>query len=187
MGESFLKRLNKLNRVRPEFYRQARFGEVEEALQRLIADASDADQRNNARAALSSHYQFKGNNVAALKVINEQINEKPDDVQALIALTEHHHYAQVDLVKAADAVERALAFATIQALLVRQVLGVRMRIALESGNFDVASDSLVRLVEYMPPAHSLDVAYERDFLEMIPPGAIDSTLIKRYSALVPVA
>jgi hypothetical protein len=39
----------------------------------------------------------------------------------------------------------------------------------------------------MPPTHSLDVAYERDFLEMIPPGAIDAALIEKYSALVPVA
>ncbi len=187
MGESFWKRLNKLRRVRPALYRQARFGAVEEALQRLIADAGDADQRNNARATLSSHYQFTGNNVAALKVINEQLNEKPDDVQALIAMTEHHHYAQVDLVKAADAVERALVLAIEQALLVRQVLGVRMRIALESGKFDVAGDSLVRLVEYVPPTHSLDVAYERDFLDMIPPGSIDAALIERYSALAAVA
>ena len=119
--------------------------------------------------------------------VDGRVDEKPDDVQALIALTEHHQYPQVDLVKAADAAERALALAIEQALLVRQVLGVRMRIALERGNFDVASESLVRLVEYVSPTHSLDVAYERDFLEMIPPGAIESALIERYSALVPVA
>ena len=82
MGQSFWKRLNKLQRVRPSLYRQERFEEVEDAVRRLIADASDAEQRNNARAILSSHHQFRGNLDGALSVIEAQIGENSNDLQA---------------------------------------------------------------------------------------------------------
>jgi len=127
---------------------------------------------------------FIGDDAAALRTIEEQISEKPDDVVSLIDLTEPFHYYQVDLLKAAEAVERALAMAAEQSLLVRQVLCARMRIALETSNFDVARDSLVCLVEYKPRAHSVDVAYEHDFMERIPRGAIDPDLVDRYRALL---
>ncbi len=60
-----------------------------------------------------------------------------------------------------------------------------MRIALETSNFDIARDSLERLIEYKSPAHSVDVAYEADFVERIPSGAIDAALVKRYTELLP--
>lgn len=184
MGESFWKRLNRLQRVRPSFYRQGRFDEVEDAARRLIADSNDAERRNSARAVLVSHYQFQGDFDAALALIEAQIEDKTDDLQAWLALTEHHHYAKVDLASAAAAVETTLSLAIQQTLLVRQVLGVRMRIALATGAFDKASETLARLIEYAPPAHSLDVAYEGDFLENVPVGAIDPTLITKYSELL---
>ncbi|MFL6679982.1 MAG: hypothetical protein ACJ8IK_16715 [Burkholderiaceae bacterium] len=185
MGEAFGKRLNRLGRARPLLYRQGRFEDVTDSLLRLMADARDVDQRIAVRATLASHYQFIGNKAAALQTISEQIDEKPDDLQSLIALAEHFHYCQVDLFKAADAVERALAVATAQSFLVRQVLGTRMRIALETGEFELASDSLSRLIDYKPPEGALDVAYERDFIKRIPPGVIEPALIARYIELLP--
>ncbi len=125
MSESFAKRLRTLERARPSLYRQKRFGEVMEALQRLLADACSVDQRISVRSRLLTHYRFIGDDAAALRTIDEQIGEKADDVVSLIDLTEHFHYYQVDLLKAAESVERALAMATDQSLLVRQVLGVR--------------------------------------------------------------
>ncbi len=184
MGESFWKRLKRLERVRPSLYRQGRFDEVKDVAHRLIADAHDAEQRNNARSILVSHHQYLGDFEAALAVIEAQIEEKADDLQAWLALTEHHHYAKVDLARAANAAETTLSLATQQAVLVRQVLGVRMRIALATGDFDKANETLSRLIDYNPPAHSLDVAYEGDFLENVPAGAIDAALISRYSELL---
>lgn len=182
--EAFWKRLNRLHRERPSLYRQGRFDEVEDAANRLIADATDAEQRNNARSILVDLYHFRGDFDAALAAIEAQIEEKADDLQAWLALTEHHHYAKIDLPKAADAVEKTLSLATQQVLLVRQVLGVRMRIALETGAFDKASETLSSLIDYEPPAHSLDVAYEGDFLAKIPAGAVDAALIAKYTGLL---
>ncbi len=184
MGEAFDKRLRRLERGLPSFYRQKRFSDVHEALQRLLIDANGVDQRVGVRAVLTRHYHFVQDDDAALRAISDQIAEKPNDLLSLIDLAEHFHYHQVDLQKAADAVERALAAAVKQGLLVRQVLGVRLRIALETANFDIVGDSLSRLVEYQPIGQSLDVAYESDFIERIPSGSIDVELIERYRALL---
>jgi len=184
VGETFWTRLNTLQRVRPSLYRQGRFDEMEDAVHRLIADGHDAAQRNNARSILVSLHQYRGDFEPALAVIEAQIEEKADDLQAWLALTEHHHYAKADLARATNAVEMTLSLATQQAFLVRQVLGVRMRIALATCDFDKANETLSRLIDYKPPAHSLDVAYEVDFLENVPAGAIDAALISRYSELL---
>lgn len=167
-----------------EKYKAKRFSEVEHSLKQFIAKAIGQEQVAVARSSLVNHYHFVEDYESALSLLHEQLREYPSDWLALIGLTSHFHYYQVDLTEAAAAVEAALAQATRQQSFVRQTLGDRMRIALLNADFGLATATLEQLIAYSPPADSIDVAYEGDFIKDIPHGMIDRFLVARYEALI---
>ena len=185
MSEEFWKQLGELDRARPSLYRQDRLHEFEATLLHLLASAVGLDQEWGARASLVSHYHFVHNEGAALNLLGEQLRVDPQNLEALIGLTEHYHYHQVNRIKSAEVVELALGQATKQQAFVRQVLGIRIRLALEGADFERVSDSFSQLIEYNPSSVGVDVAFERDFLDHIPTGAVNESLIDRYKELLP--
>jgi hypothetical protein len=180
--DTFFEKLSELEAMRPELYRQKQFSQVEDKLNQLLLLAVTADERLAAQAALVSHHYFTQNDGGALQILEEQFRENPHDLGVLIGLTEHFHYYSVDFARAASFAELALKEAFRQQSQVRQVLGIRVRIAIKNEDYDLVRDSITGILSYVPPAESIDVAFEGDFIADIPPGAIDASLIDRYSS-----
>lgn len=184
MRKEFSERFGELRQVRRDLYRRQEFDQYEGALNDLRLNAVDRDELNEVISALISHYHYVDKNGEALRELEEQVRLLPDEVEGWLGIAEHFHYHEIDLVKAASHIETALDRALARGIQVRQVLGVRARIAIARDDFRLAENSIRRLIDYKLPSEGLDVSLEDDFLSTIPVGAIDHALIAEYQDLV---
>jgi hypothetical protein len=182
----FLTRLREIGRNIPLAYREERFAQVEEELLTLLDIAGSPGDKCDVLCVLANHYHYLQNDALGLEALQKSVAYCPDDVNAWIGLTEHFHYHDVDLTRAAECVETALQKATAANALVRQVLGVRLRIALEQDNHDLVNATLTSLIDFVPSKGSIDVAFETDFISRMPLQFIDRALLERYKALAGV-
>jgi hypothetical protein len=173
-----------ISQRRAAAYSEERYKEFEAELNAFYLEAQDDDQRFSATSMLADHYHQTKADGRALAAIRQSITIFPERVEAWLALAEHFHYYQINLDEAASAIEVALQKAIVENCQVRQVLGVRIRIALERGEYGVVNDSLARLVEYKVPKGGFDVALERDFVSRIPEQTVDEKLLRQYEALL---
>jgi hypothetical protein len=179
-NDTFVEKFSGIGRRRLSAHREGRMHSFEQELRDLCSSAETTEEKFYCALEWASHYHFVQQDSLALDSIKEGIALCPERVEAWLGLTEHYHYYDVDQELAAFYVEAALEKAEAENAFVRQVLGVRIRIALERGQFDVVNESLARLIAYRKPPHSVDVAYEDDFVSRIPVGAVDEDVLQRY-------
>ncbi len=156
---------------------------AERNLADLDACAQSHEEQAHALHCATSLYHLMGDAARAEKAIRASIELEPDSAQHWLGLTEHFHYHDVDLARAAQYVEVALVKALAEGMQVRQVLGTRIRIALEQASYGSIEDSLMQLVGYQCMPGSCDVAYETDFVARIPAGAVPDCLVRQYQDL----
>jgi hypothetical protein len=164
-------------------YRSAKFDEVKVRLDELLALASNIDERDHVLDMFVNHFHFIGDPLRARRALEERIALSPDLVEARVGLTEHYHYHEEDIEKAAEAVEIALQKALVKDRQVRQVLGVRIRIALKRKDYATINNSLSMLLTYELPQGGFDVALESDFIPQIPLEATTNDILTRYKEL----
>jgi hypothetical protein len=181
---TFEKRLQEAYRSRPSAYSEKRYADFESQLIDLIAVGENSNDKCCVLGALVDHYHFVKNDSRALEVLYECTKICPERVEGWLGLAEHFHYYEVDLDAAANNIEIALQKAVAERCLVRQVLGVRIRISLARKAYGLVNESLVKLLDYQPPPDSIDVALESDFISEIPTNAANNTVVQRYKALV---
>jgi hypothetical protein len=116
-------------------------------------------------------------------VITECINLNPDLPDGWISLALHFHYHREDLPKALAAIDIATDKAKRVQSFVRHAYLERIRIAISLKAYEVVEDSLTQLLSYVVPRNSLDVRLETDFLNRIPVGVINDTLMSEYREL----
>ena len=188
MRDAFQQQLRQIGRAQSAAYRDGRFAEVEAKLNALLNDAADDTERALVWAHLAGHHQVCALEVdpaavhRALHALQTAAQLQPDDALNWLALAEHFHYHDVNLDEAARHVETALAAAQREGNLLRQTLGVRIRIALKRLDMATVQASLEALLSVV--SGNLDVALEDDFLASIPPGGISADLVARYQAMV---
>lgn len=179
----FYEDVKQINDEMPAAYRQKRFEEVEAKLLNILAISNGTEQRLCALDMLVNHYHLVGKMQLALNAIHERISAAPQQVEGLLGLAEHFHYYEVDLARAAKYIEAALQEGFAQGEFVRQVLGVRIRIALARKDYSIVKESIAMLLDYRPTPGKIDVALEQDFVSEIPAGVVDSEVLNRYVAL----
>lgn len=184
MKSALLKHAIQLDTMRPSLYREKRFEEVEHGLQQLLALAANPEEVWHIKSLLISHYYFLNDDNRSLQLIDEHLKQGGAVLQALIALAEHYHYYQIDVKKAACAIEKALVEALTLGSQVRQVLGIRIRIALLNEDYRLVEDSLKQLVEYKLQKNALDVAFETDFVEAISIAEVSQDLVRQYKGIL---
>ncbi len=104
----------------------------------------------------------------------------PESSLAWILMAEHLQSFEHNLEAAAGAARTAVDKAGREAKFVRQALGVQIRIAARRNDFARVESCLNSLLEYVPPRGTVDISMESDFLHLLPEGAVDPDLIRRY-------
>ncbi|UOD27740.1 hypothetical protein INH39_19800 [Massilia violaceinigra] len=183
MNANFIGKIQEFDASLFASYRSARFHEVEVRLRELLALAGNIDERDHVLDMFVNHFHFVGDLLRARQVLEERIVLSPDLVEARIGLTEHYHYHEEDIEKAAETVEIALQKAFVKNRQVRQVLGVRIRIALKRKDYATVNNSLSMLLTYELPHGGFDVALESDFIPQIPLEATTNDILMRYKEL----
>jgi cation transport regulator ChaB len=187
------KRIEELEREIKEYRSQNRRADIRPLLNRALDAAADDEDRADILGRLVSEWQLAISGVPYSEehrqefevvetMIKKCIGLKPDDAYNWIMLTEHFHYGTSELPKALEAVNTAIEKAEAEKAFVRQAHGIRIRISLALGKFDLVEDSLATLVVYEPSPENPDVALETDFLARISPGSVNEDLLARYRA-----
>ncbi|KQV59803.1 hypothetical protein ASD07_23605 [Duganella sp. Root336D2] len=161
-----------------------RFQEVERDLQELRLLATTRDEIFGVQGDFASLYAFQNDLVKAEAARRAQIAIDESRVEGWLGLAEHFHYYDENLEKAFNHIEKALVVAMDSSDLVRQVLGVKIRICLKMANYQAVEQALEMLVGYQLPPGAFDVALESDFLSKVPLGEVSAELIARYQSLL---
>ncbi|NHZ67082.1 hypothetical protein [Massilia genomosp. 1] len=183
MNDNFIEKIKEFDARLFASYRSARFHEVEARLDELLALAGNVDEKDHVLDMLVNHFHFIREPLRAGRALAERIALSPDLVEAWIGLTEHYHYHEEDIEKAAETVEIAFQKALAKNRQVRQVLGARIRIALKRKDYAAINNSLSMLLTYELPQGGFDVALERDFIPQIPLEATTNDILMRYKEL----
>jgi hypothetical protein len=183
VNEYFIEKIQEFSANLIASYRSKQFAEVDERLRNLLVLACDIDEKDHVLSMFVNHYHFIGDSLHARKALQERIALSPEQVEGWLGLTEHFHYHEEDLDKAAQTVEIALQKALAQNRQVRQILGVRIRIALKKNDYARVNDSLLMLLEYVLPQGGFDVELESDFILQISPEATTGDVLSRYKGL----
>ncbi len=184
MKQNFYEKMRQFDLNLPIAYRRKKFEAVETELRNMLEIAEDLAQKYLVLGMMVNHYHFIGKLPLAEDAIRKRITLNQEQVDGWLGLAEHFHYHDEDFDRAAQYIEVALQKALATRELVRQVLGVRIRIALAQKNYRIVNDSLLMLADYRPPKGGFDVAIESDFILQIPANSVDEDVLSRYKALV---
>ncbi|MBY0572857.1 MAG: hypothetical protein K2P84_04190 [Undibacterium sp.] len=184
MNKNFIEKIKQYDLLSRPLYAADRFDDVEKLLSNLLEFAKTNDEKDLVFSELVNHYHRAKKLLDAKTLLKERIELAPDRVSGWLGMAEHFHYHDVDLDRASENIEIALRNAIVQKELVRQVLGVRIRIALEQGKYEVVNQSLRELVDYQVPEAGLDVGFEKDFVSQIPVHLVDEAILNRYMKMI---
>lgn len=184
MRQIFLDAIERFDSERYSLCRDGKFEAVEMKLQELLALAVGVDEKQHVFGMLANHYNLVDDAPRALRALQDRLALCPESAQSWLGLAEYFHYHDIDLAKASENIEIALEKSLAEGVQVVQVLGARIRIALEMKDYARVNDSLSHLLEYTHPPGSIDVAPESDFISQLPHEAVDADLLARYEAMV---
>jgi hypothetical protein len=178
--------------VEAEVMPLARPGMIDDAIDRLRARLS-GEERQEARLLLLSELarllQASGREGEARKVLDEYGAVAPDDPRPCYRLAASLFHGEGGYDAAAEALQAALT-ATDAALerarrsgwLLQQCLNLRARIAVALGRFDALDSTLRELLALPTRWAGRDTGPADDFLERVPDGAVEVTLLERCRA-----
>lgn len=184
MKTAFESQIYAITRELPRAHVENRLPEIEQALLDLQPVAVTKEEKFSLQNELGMLYGLQQDWPKTREALRTCTVIDSTRVEGWLGLAEHYHYYDVDLAKALTYIEKALEVALATSDLVRQVLGVKIRIALALANFSAVEQSLQMLVEYKCPKGAFDIALESDFIARIPVGAASTELVDRYMALV---
>ena len=184
-------RIEKLEAQMRELREQDRSADLRPALRAALQQAVDMEERSYVLGQLASEYHLQLSKVPfddahrqefedAESVIKDWIKAAPGEPYPWLVLAEHFHYYAIDLDKALETANKAVALAAHDGSFVRQAHGTRIRIALQQRKYQDVAESLSAIIGSRSSPGAVDVAPETDFLKRIPEGAVDPELVKRY-------
>jgi hypothetical protein len=120
-----------------------------------------------------------------LQVVDEMIDDLPDDVRFPIKKAFLYHYMLDDPEKALPCIDLALQRAYRSGLFRREALGVKARILLDLRRGEELSQVLEEIMAMQMMKGVADVGRERDFVDRAPPGLISEDVLARYNQFRP--
>ena len=178
----FAEKIKSCTKAVHALYRQQRFADAEEYLLSFKEGLGDAD-KDGLTSLLLDHYYLTSQHEKALTILRSRIKDKPNNTELRIAIAEYYHYHDKNLDRADELVELALECAIANGEFVRQVLGIRARVAKEKGDYLKFKDTLKMLLIFETARSGLDVGLEKDFIKNLPAEVARDNIIKMYRKL----
>ena len=150
------------------------------AVEQRIKTETDQENLRTLQFILASEYGSHGRHVDAESVYLQLHHQMPHEPMPLILLAEQKLYYQEKPSDAMETIERAIPIAMQSGHFRRHALGVKARIALALFAYDVVEDVLKQLMQLKFTRGNADCAIERDFLDRLPPGAINEEVARAY-------
>jgi hypothetical protein len=121
----------------------------------------------------------------ALLVLDEMIEEYPDDVRFSISKALLHLYHFDDPEEALKCIDFALERAYRTGYFRREALGDKARMLLQLGRGEALSQVLEEIMSLKMIKGIPDIGRERDFVDRAPPGLIPEDVVARYNEFRP--
>lgn len=155
-----------------------------ELLRGELQVARSQEERGGIYGLLAIELQEHGKYDEAEMVIRERIALEPEIPDAWISLALHFLYCTQELDKALSAINVALKKAEAERNFFRHAHLERIRIAIAMKAYSIVEESLIQLINYVPPRGTQDIRLESEFLPRIPQGAVNESVIERYQEKV---
>jgi len=167
---------------------QRRFDELCERLEERLGRESDAEVRKRIIFSLANFRGIEGRAEESLAWAIRGTEERPGDPSVWETLTNAYLFRgpswpppAYDLADALRCSEQAVAVALETDTWVRNVLFTRGRIANAAARWDIIEEVMRALIEDAPKSRELDIPMiETDYLDGLPPGAVDPELRARF-------
>jgi len=169
---------------------QRRFSELCERLEERLRAETDVEVRKRIVFSLGNYRDIEGQQEESLRWALRGTREWPCDPLVWETLIQRRMYGGPswpppahDLADALRCSERAVAVALETDSWVRNVLFTRGRIANAAGRYDILEEVMQALIEDAPKTRKFDIPMiETDYLDGLPPGAVDPELRARFFA-----
>lgn len=150
------------------------------AIEARLRDERDGVTRRILNLALAGVYTTLGRYPEAERIHRMEFRNSPDEPVPLIMLAgqklDHENQPAV----AMRVIDRAIEAAFRSGNFRRHALGVKARIALEQGKFNVVEDVLRQLLALRHDSKGVDLGIDRDVFDRLPPGAIDKAVAREF-------
>lgn len=152
---------------------------VDEITRRMKAENDEEDVRSLA-FILASEFRRQGQYGEAENILLDLTEQNPVEPYPLVSLAEQKLYYEEKPNEALEIVEKALNRARASGNFRRNALGVKARIAEKLQRYELIADVLREIMSIKFGEGRADVGVERDFVDRLPAGAIDPTLLRQY-------
>jgi hypothetical protein len=146
-----------------------------------LSDETDPDRRFELRLWLAGLLGYT-DEIEKAKVLYLALHaERPDRPQILISLAEMLLWPAEQPEMALSVIDQAIEVAFRTGDFRRNALGVKARIALALRRYDMVEEVMRRILPLKTARGHFDCGIERDFLDRLPPGAIDESVRSQYA------
>lgn len=152
---------------------------LEHELQQFQSDSS----KSELLLTLVSDFQLRGNYQAAENLIQAEIELDPRDPRMRLLMVSHYFYNSEEFDKALNASNEALSEARKSGMFIREVHGVRARIALKTNDNKLLRQSVQEIIDLGLMPNAIDVGMERDFVDRAPSGVISDETKQQFESL----
>ena len=174
-----------IKKILNEYRKRVRSEPNEDHSNYIIKQIEQADSEEaiiSLRIYLGGEYNRIGQYEKAESLINEDINNNPDNPYPIISLAEHFHYSVVDHDKAKIYIRKAINSARKINEFLYLALGIQARLAIETEDWPLLENTLIQLTEYNHTPGNPDIYPEHDFITRIPTDKIRSEIIENYKS-----
>ena len=166
------------------WYEDAERKSVGLALIHVLKDRIDSEpdgaKRRELKFILAQEYKQEEDYAACEGIYVELFETKPDDPLPLIKLAEQKLYFERQPEAAMRVIDRAIDVAYGSGNFRRNALGVKARIALAMGDFQIVEGVLTQIMQLGFEYGNIDAGFRRDFFDRLPPGSIDPEVARQY-------
>jgi tetratricopeptide (TPR) repeat protein len=145
-----------------------------------IKSESSAAKLRALKTLLAMQYTSVGRYEDSNRLYDQLHKEYPDNPMPLISLANNKLYYEDNYHEAMTIIDRAIDIAFRSGNFRRYALGVKARIALKIEAHALIEEILKQLMEMRFSPTNFDCGIERDFLDRLPPGAIDKEVARAY-------
>jgi tetratricopeptide (TPR) repeat protein len=152
---------------------------IEEIKHRMEAE-SDGEAARSLAFILATEFHHQKRYGEAENILLKLSEQNPVEPSPLISLAEQKLYYEERPDEALEIIDRAIGRARASGNFRRNALGVKARIAEKLRRYDLIAEVMREIMTINLAGSRIDVGIERDFVDRLPAGVVDSELLKQY-------
>ncbi len=146
----------------------------------LIESTADEETRFELYGLLSNEYARLGMRAEATMAMENCAREFSQDPVSWIALAEHLIFIDNNYAAAKEVVQTAISKAKESGHFLRHAYNNLARVARNLEDYKLLEETLVTLTRIKTMPGRGDVAFEKDFLEGLPKGVVEPSILRKY-------